>query len=50
MFSLHASLEHVARAMQADVLGYLLEESASTDLITAVRAAHTDPRWGSRTD
>jgi DNA-binding NarL/FixJ family response regulator len=40
MLSMHASLEYVARAVQAGALGYVFKEAASADVIAAVRAAH----------
>ena len=40
ILSMHASLEYVVQAMQAGALGYVLKESASSDVIAAVRAAH----------
>jgi DNA-binding NarL/FixJ family response regulator len=45
MLSMHASLEHVVRAMQAGALGYVLKESAGADLIAAVRSAHAGHQY-----
>jgi DNA-binding NarL/FixJ family response regulator len=40
VLSMHTSLEYVVRAVQAGALGYVLKESASAEVIAAVRAAH----------
>jgi len=45
MLSMHASLEYVARALQAGALGYVLKESVGADVIAAVRAAHAGHRY-----
>jgi DNA-binding NarL/FixJ family response regulator len=41
MLSMHASLEHVREALKAGAHGYLLKQSAGTELVEAVRAVHT---------
>jgi len=45
MLSIHASSEHIYRALRAGVLGYLLKESAGEELAQAVRAAHAGRRY-----
>jgi DNA-binding NarL/FixJ family response regulator len=45
MLSMYASLEHVARAMQAGALGYVPKESASAEIIAAVRAAYAGHQY-----
>jgi DNA-binding NarL/FixJ family response regulator len=45
MLSMYASLEYVARAMQAGALGYVLKESASAEIIAAVRAAYAGQQY-----
>lgn len=45
ILSMHASHEHIYRAVQAGVLGYLLKESAGQELIKAVRAVAAGQRY-----
>jgi DNA-binding NarL/FixJ family response regulator len=40
ILSMHASHEHVRQALNAGAQGYLLKQSAGTELIEAVRAVH----------
>lgn len=40
ILSMHLTSEHVYRALQAGVRGYLLKESAGTEVVKAVRAVH----------
>jgi DNA-binding NarL/FixJ family response regulator len=40
MLSMHSTDEHVARALQAGAVGYVLKESAGVDVVAAVRAAY----------
>jgi DNA-binding NarL/FixJ family response regulator len=40
ILSMYSSKEHVARALQAGALGYVLKEAAGADLVDAVRAAY----------
>ena len=40
MLSMHSSSEHVHRAMEAGAAGYLLKESASEEIVDAVRTVH----------
>lgn len=48
MLSMHSSSEHVFRAFEAGVAGYLLKESAGAEVAAAVRAAHAGKRYQSR--
>ena len=38
ILSIHSDLEHIFRALQAGAQGYLLKESAGSEVISAVRA------------
>ena len=40
ILSMHSSIEHVHRAFAAGVRGYLLKESASSEVVAAVRSIH----------
>jgi DNA-binding NarL/FixJ family response regulator len=40
MLSMHASLEHVREALKAGAQGYLLKQSAGTEVVEAVRTVH----------
>ena len=44
MLSVHSTGEHVFRALQAGAKGYLLKESASAEVIDAVREVHAGHR------
>jgi len=46
--SMHATSEHVFRALEAGAAGYLLKESAGTEVVAAVRAVHAGNRYLSR--
>ena len=46
--SMHATSEHVHRALAAGAAGYLLKESAGSEVVTAVRAVHAGNRYLSR--
>lgn len=48
MLSMHASSEHVHRALAAGAAGYLLKESAGNEVVAAVRAVHAGNRYLSR--
>ena len=41
VLSMHSDEAYVLRALQAGALGYLLKESAESDLIAAIRAVHS---------
>ncbi len=45
ILSIHSTTEHIYRAFRAGALGYLLKESAGTELALAVRAAHEGQRY-----
>lgn len=45
MLSMHSSTEHLFRALRAGALGYVLKESAGTEVIAAVQAAHAGRRY-----
>ena len=45
MLSMHSTVEHVFRAMQAGALGYLRKESAGSEVVDAVRAVHAGRRY-----
>ncbi|GAB4479332.1 MAG: response regulator transcription factor [Anaerolineae bacterium] len=48
ILSMHATRDHVLRALQAGVRGYLLKESAGEEVATAVRAVHAGGSYLSR--
>jgi DNA-binding NarL/FixJ family response regulator len=45
MLSMHSSTEHVFRALRAGALGYVLKESAATEVIAAVQTVHAGQRY-----
>jgi DNA-binding NarL/FixJ family response regulator len=45
ILSIHSDLEHIFRALQAGAQGYLLKESAGTEVISAVRAVYFGRRY-----
>ena len=45
MLSIHSTAEHVSRALQAGAQGYLLKETAGTEVAAAVRAVHAGHRY-----
>ena len=45
ILSMHASPEYIYRTLEAGAFGYLLKESASLEVIAAVRAAITGQRY-----
>lgn len=45
MLSMHSTVEHVFRALQAGALGYLRKESAGSEVVDAVRAVHGGRRY-----
>ena len=45
ILSIHASTEHVYQALQAGARGYLLKESASIEVVNAVRSVHAGHRY-----
>lgn len=48
MLSMHSTVEHVYRALQAGALGYLRKESAGREVLEAIRAVHLGRRYLSR--
>lgn len=42
---MHGSTEHVQRALSAGAVGYLLKQSAGTEVIKAVKAVHAGKRY-----
>lgn len=48
ILSMHATGEHIRRALQSGALGYLLKESAGAEVATAIREAHAGRRYLSR--
>lgn len=45
ILSIHSDLEHIFRALQAGAQGYLLKESAGSEVISAVRAVYLGRRF-----
>lgn len=45
ILSMHASREHILRALQAGARGYLLKETAGDEVAAAVRAVHEGRRY-----
>lgn len=45
ILSMHATSEHIFRALQAGARGYLLKEAAGIEVINAVRAVHAGQRY-----
>lgn len=45
ILSMHATSEHIFRALQAGAQGYLLKESAGIELVNAVRAVYAGRRY-----
>ena len=45
MLSMHSSVEHVFRAFDAGASGYVLKDSASAEVMTAVHTAHAGGRY-----
>jgi DNA-binding NarL/FixJ family response regulator len=45
ILSMYATTEHIARAFQAGVQGYVLKESAGTELVDAIHAVYRGRRY-----
>jgi DNA-binding NarL/FixJ family response regulator len=45
ILSMHSSTEHIVRALEAGARGYLLKDSAGTEVVDAVRAAQAGRRY-----
>ena len=48
ILSMHSTVEHIFRALQAGALGYLLKGSAGSEVVEAVRAVHAGKRYLTR--
>ena len=48
ILSIHATTEHIARALKAGAKGYLLKESAGQEVVDAVRTLHSGQQYLSR--
>jgi DNA-binding NarL/FixJ family response regulator len=48
ILSMHSTVEHIFRALQAGALGYVLKESAGTEVVEAVRAVRAGRRFLSK--
>jgi len=48
ILSVHATLEHIVRALRAGAKGYLLKEAAGSEAVEAIRAAYAGRRFLSR--
>jgi len=49
ILSMHANKRHIARALQAGAHGYLIKESAGTEVVEAVRVVYAGHRYLSQT-
>jgi RNA polymerase sigma factor (sigma-70 family) len=45
ILSMHCTTSHIIRALQAGARGYLLKESAGTEVVQAVRSVHAGHRY-----
>jgi DNA-binding NarL/FixJ family response regulator len=45
ILSMHSTTEHIFRALESGVLGYLLKESAGVEVVSAIRAVHSGQRY-----
>ncbi len=45
ILSMHSTTEHIFRALEAGVRGYLLKESAGIEVVDAIRAVHSGQRY-----
>lgn len=45
ILSMHSTVEHIFRALQAGAMGYLLKGSAGSEVVDAVRAVHAGGRY-----
>lgn len=48
ILSMHHTTEYMQRALEAGAVGYLLKDSAGTELVTAIRTLHAGKRYLSR--
>ena len=45
ILSMHHTAEYMQRALEAGAVGYLLKDSAGTELVTAIRTVHEGKRY-----
>lgn len=45
MLSMHATTEHIYRALKAGATGYVIKEAAGSEVVQAIRAAKLDKRY-----
>jgi DNA-binding NarL/FixJ family response regulator len=45
ILSMHHTTEYMQRALEAGAVGYLLKDSAGTELVAAIRALHSGKRY-----
>jgi len=45
ILSMHSTTEHIFRALQSGVRGYLLKDSAGAEVVSAIRAVHSGGRY-----
>ncbi|MCC7326846.1 MAG: dihydropteroate synthase [Burkholderiales bacterium] len=45
ILSMHSTTEHIFRALQAGARGYLLKDSAGSEVVDAIRVVHTGRRY-----
>jgi DNA-binding NarL/FixJ family response regulator len=45
ILSMHSTTEHIFRALQSGARGYLLKDSAGTEVVSAIRAVHAGGRY-----
>jgi NarL family two-component system response regulator LiaR len=48
ILSMHHTTEYIQRALEAGALGYLLKDSAGSELVTAIRALYDGKRYLSK--
>ena len=48
ILSMHHTTEYIQRALTAGAVGYLIKESAGTEVVTAIRALHDGKRYFSQ--
>ena len=48
ILSMHSTVEHIFRVLQAGALGYVLEESAGAEVVQAIRSVHNGNRYLSK--
>jgi DNA-binding NarL/FixJ family response regulator len=48
ILSMHHTTEYIQRALEAGAVGYLLKDSAGTELVTAIRAVNDGKRYISK--